>query len=248
MEKFPWAKEVNNKNIIQFLPFILKNHNLLRFATAKQNNSTESKENIENCTTTSTTTTTSTDDNKKNDKDNVINYTRKTLSIIENEKLHKGNAKGKVLSTCEAIKSQISPPSFIHNEIMRAKRKEKLDRAKERIKMIGSSLTRKRCSADSISLNEEDLMIERLLLMGADDTSILEGNFASLSASLLSSNNNYNLATTTATSTRNLEAEELNESDLPDDEIFDYLRTNEEIAVLNKIPSKESANKRRKVK
>jgi len=183
---------------------------------------------------------------RKNENDNVINYTRKTLSIIENEKLHKRNAKGKVLSTCEAIKSQISPPSFIHNEIIRAKRKEKLDRAKERIKMIGSSSTHKRCSGDSVSLDEEDLMIERLLLMGADDTSILEGNFASLSASLLASNNNYNLTPTT--STRNLEAEELNESDLPDDEIFDYLRTNEEIAVLNKMPVNESANKRRKVK
>jgi len=134
------------------------------------------------------------------------------------KKVQKGNAKSKVLSTCDAIKSQISPPSFIHNEIKRAKRKEKLERAKERIKMIGSSLTHKRCSSDSISLDEEDLMIERLLLMGADDTSILEGNFASLLTSLLASNNNCNLTSTA--STRNLESEELDESDLPDDENF----------------------------
>lgn len=85
--------------------------------------------------------------------------------------LHLQDAAKILLITIEDTKKVIEPPAFIRSTVDEDSRKRKLREAKDRLKKMINGETN---SPDSCSVDERELIIEKLILLGASDPEILE--------------------------------------------------------------------------
>lgn len=122
----------------------------------------------------------------------------------------------------------VHPAALRRSQLKRAIKKEK--EMKDTKEDILSSLVP--------NLDQEDLLIEKLLLNGADEHSIIDGYYET------------ELSKANTTLHHNLESVNVGELDIPDSEMHKFIRNNTEIDVLSQLPSHqedevpESSNKK----
>ena len=149
---------------------------------------------------------------------NIIIHIPVILKHLElySELSHKENISEEV-KVKNNVHSDIKPPVFYKNELKKEKRKLKIESAKNRIRGLNIEQ----------DLDEEDLDIEKLLLQGISEDLILESNFK---------DNKFSIPSfTTKQKEIDLDNEELNENDISDAEIAQFIKSPAEIQLLQNI-------------
>lgn len=124
---------------------------------------------------------------------------------------------------------KIEPPSFVKSQKGKERRKEKIQKAKERIQKVFKDYQ----DSSIEGLDQEDLEIEKLLLSGAKEEDLLEGNY------FIQKQNK----------TFDVNSEELTENDIPDNQITDFIKSKEEIIFYeqhNELNDEEPPQKKKK--
>jgi hypothetical protein len=202
IEELPWGSAINEKNIVNHLPAILKYIEFKARSTP-------------------------------------------AVEVVEEEK--------KISPTSAKIALANLPPSFAKNSIAKEERRKKIAIAKEKLsKMVSGQIKIKKEKTDeqdvqvpkkakrkaknqaNVQFDEGMFIIERLLLRGVDETKILENDLQELARSELKEEISS-------------EDVELNDKDLSEAEIRDFIRTPEEVAFLQELEAmKEPVKKRLK--
>ena len=134
-------------------------------------------------------------------------------------------------TTLTEISTGADPPSFRINLTLRRKREDKIKRAKERIALTACE---GRKSGDDKTLDEEDLLIEKLLLQGVEEYKLTDGYYESHLQELVPP-----LGISS-------DSVELTENDIPESELCKFIKSPEEVNMLGPVfdtlalPLKES--------
>jgi len=160
---------------------------------------------------------------------NIIHHIPMILKHLElySELNLKGNISEKTKEQTTNVHSDIKPPAFYKNQLKKEKRKAKIESAKKRIEGLRTtSLTP--LESEPVDLDEEDLDIEKLLLQGISEEAILECKLKDNSLSL-------SFGTLSKSKQIDLDAEELNENDISDADISQFIKSPAEIQLLQNI-------------
>lgn len=171
-------------------------------------------------------------------------------------------AENKDIKIIENIPIEIAlstlPPSFARNEILKDTRKRKLEKAKRKLIEIAGGIKTENTTQTSPTKNttrktkkskkkekkqedkEEELLIQKLLLQGVPEEEIINVPLSTLLEKLSDKERKPVIELSDS------DSEELNEKDLPDDEVFQFIKTPQEIKVLQQL-EKEKVTKKTKI-
>ncbi|KAL9655940.1 hypothetical protein ABK040_007561 [Willaertia magna] len=236
-KNLPWSHEITNKSLIRHLPFLLDFVEQLRdIHRTKIEPSTEEIQESNN----TVVNMAPNNDNENNElpisiEDNsVVEVTKPlipvelTQSTLNNQGLQ---TKGKQFKAISDINSKVShalPPAFVKSHLNRERRKQKVEQAKIRISNSLHGIKEDQNNNNNTLINQrmdqEDLEIERLLLEGVAEQSIINGYQHSDKA-----------LTEESIKEINKQEDELTDKDLTERELKSFIRTRAEIQVLKQI-------------